>query len=271
MRTAMLQMVSQPQVSDNLQQAAHLIADAAREGAELVALPEYFCLMGHSDTDKLAVSEPPGHGVLQDFLAAQARTHGLWLVGGTVPLQGPDPGHVYNSALVFNPEGQQVARYDKMHLFCFDNGTERYDEARVLCPGDTPVVWELPSRDGHAWRIGLGVCYDLRFPEFFRHYSAQGVDLMVLVAAFTHTTGQAHWEVLLRARAIENLAFVAASAQGGLHRNGRHTWGQSLVIDPWGQVLAQRAQEPGVVCADLDAAQLQRCRSQLPALQHRRL
>ncbi len=271
MQIAMVQMVSNECVDENLEQAAQAIAQAAAAGAELVALPEYFCLMGQRDADKLAIQEAPGTGPLQAFLAEQARRHGVWLVGGTLPLQGPDAEHVYNSLLVYDPAGQLRARYDKMHLFCFDNGAERYDEARVLTPGSAPVGFELPSRDGHTWRIGLGVCYDLRFPEFFRHYTAQGADLMLLVAAFTYTTGQAHWELLLRARAIENLCFVAASAQGGTHRNGRRTWGQSLAIDPWGTVLAQQAQGAGVVLANLQAPDLAQRRTQLPALQHRRL
>ncbi|MGQ0710926.1 MAG: carbon-nitrogen hydrolase family protein [Rhodoferax sp.] len=271
MQIALVQMVSNERVEENLEQAAGFIAQAAAAGAELVALPEYFCLMGQRDADKLAIQEPAGQGPLQQFLAEQARRHGVWLLGGTLPLQGPDAQHVYNSALVYDPQGRQAARYDKMHLFCFDNGAEHYDEARVLTPGSTPVCFDLPSRDGHTWRIGLGVCYDLRFPEFFRHYAAQGADLLLLVAAFTYTTGQAHWEVLLRARAIENLCFVAASAQGGTHRNGRRTWGQSLAIDPWGQILAQQAQEPGLVLANLQAQRLGEHRRQLPALQHRRL
>jgi predicted amidohydrolase len=172
---------------------------------------------------------------------------------------------------VVNPQGACVARYDKIHLFRFDNGLESYDESRVLERGHTPARFELPSRDGHRWNIGLSVCYDLRFPELYRAYAKDGVDLMLVPSAFTHTTGQAHWEVLLRARAIENLAFVAAAAQGGVHPSGRRTWGQSMVIDPWGAVLAEQAQGEGVVLAELDPKTLAQHRTQLPALQHRLL
>ena len=271
MKVAMVQMVSGADVSANLACAAQWIAKAAARGAELVVLPEYFCLIGNRDEDKLAVQEPLGHGPIQEALAAAAQSAGIWLVGGTIPLSGTDPGRVCNTTLVFNPQGQVAARYDKMHLFRFDNGVERYDEARVLEAGGSPTLWALPSVDGHIWQVGLSVCYDLRFPEFYRHYAAQGADLLLVPAAFTHTTGQAHWEVLLRARAIENLAYVGASAQGGVHPSGRATWGQSLVVDPWGQVLGQLAQGEGLVLAELDPARVAQCRRQLPALQHRRL
>jgi predicted amidohydrolase len=276
MKVAALQMVSSDRVDDNLAQAAELVEQATLQGAELVVLPEYFCLMGLQDSAKLAIREPFGQGPLQQFLSAAAKTHGLWIVGGTLPLAAPAEvpdadARVFNSSLVFDPQGQCVARYDKMHLFRFDNGSERYDESRVLEPGSAPVTFDLPSRDGHRWRIGLSVCYDLRFAELYRAYAQTGADLLLVPSAFTHTTGQAHWEVLLRARAIENLAYVAAAAQGGVHTNGRQTWGQSMAIDPWGQVLAQQAQGAGVVLADLDYAKLQALRLQLPALQHRRL
>lgn len=271
MKIAAIQMVSTGQLADNLQQAATLLAQAAAQGAELAVLPEYFCLIGQHDADKLAIQEPYGSGPIQQFLADSARRLGLWLVGGTLPLTATQPDRVFNSSLVFDPQGQCVARYDKIHLFRFDNGVERYDESRVLERGATPVRFALPSRDGYLWQVGLSVCYDLRFPELYRCYAQQGVDLILVPSAFTHTTGQAHWEVLLRARAIENLAFVAAAAQGGIHPNGRHTWGQSIAIDPWGQVLADQAQDPGVVLAELDANTLVQRRSQLPALQHRLL
>ena len=271
MKIAAIQMVSTGQLADNLQQAATLLSQAAAQGAELAVLPEYFCLIGQHDADKLAIQETYGSGPIQQFLADRARSLGLWIVGGTLPLTATQPDRVFNSALAFDPQGQCVARYDKIHLFRFDNGVERYDESRVLERGATPAQFALPSRDGHTWQVGLSVCYDLRFPELYRRYAEQGVDLILVPSAFTHTTGQAHWEVLLRARAIENLAFVAAAAQGGVHPNGRHTWGQSIAIDPWGQVLAEKAQEPGVVLADLDANTLALRRSQLPALQHRLL
>jgi nitrilase len=269
MKIAALQMVSTDSCSANLAQAAELLEQAALAGAELAVLPEYFCLIGLHDADKLAIQEPFGAGPIQQFLADTARRLGLWIVGGTLPLTAPEPDHVYNSTLVFNPQGQCAARYDKIHLFRFDNGTESYDESRVLQRGTTPSQFALPSKDGHTWQVGLSVCYDLRFAELYRAYAKAGVDLMLVPSAFTHTTGQAHWEVLLRARAIENLAYVAAAAQGGTHPSGRRTWGQTIAIDPWGQVLAQRAQGPGVVLADLDVQTVQQRRAQLPALQHR--
>jgi nitrilase len=212
-------------------------------------------------------------------LADVAHGLGVWLVGGTIPLKhlqntevtslSPVSDRVCNSSLVFSPEGICVARYDKIHLFRFDNGQERYDESQVLEAGSTPVTFELPSKDGHTWKIGLSVCYDLRFPELYRAYATAGAHLMLVPSAFTYTTGQDHWEVLLRARAIENLAFVAAAAQGGLHENQRRTWGHAMAVDPWGKVLAQRDQEAGVVLFDLDFDLLSACRNRLPALQHR--
>lgn len=271
MKAAALQMVSTGAVADNLAQAGGLIAQAASQGAELVVLPEYFCMIGQSDADKLAIQEPFGTGPLQQFLADAARQHGVWLVAGTLPLSGASPERVFNSTLAYDPQGVCVARYDKMHLFRFDNGRERYDESRVLQAGAAPTQFALPSRDGHTWQLGLSVCYDLRFPELYRAYAERGADLLLVPSAFTYTTGQAHWEVLLRARAIENLAFVLAAAQGGVHPSGRQTWGQSMLIDPWGQVLASQDQGPGVVLAELDAADVVQRRSQLPALDHRLL
>jgi nitrilase len=269
MKIAAIQMVSTGQLADNLQQAGTLLRQAAEQGAELAVLPEYFCLIGQHDADKLAIQETFGSGPIQQFLADVARARGLWIVGGTLPLTGAGDNKVFNSSLAFNPQGECVARYDKIHLFRFDNGREAYDESRVLDRGHTPTRFALPSRDGHTWQVGMSVCYDLRFAELYRGYASAGVDLLLVPAAFTHTTGKAHWEVLLRARAIENLAYVVAAAQGGVHAGGRQTWGQSIAIDPWGHVLAERAQGPGVVLAELDAVAMQHWRSQLPALQHR--
>jgi len=273
MKVAALQMVSGMQLVANLDQARDLLAEAARAGAELAVLPEYFCLLGQRDTDKLAIQEDFGSGPIQQFLADTARALGLWLVGGTLPLSVNDPaqrsGRVHNSTLAFAPDGRCVARYDKIHLFCFDNGHERYDEGRVLQAGRAPTLFDLPSRDGHRWRLGLSVCYDLRFPELYRAYAALGADLLLAPSAFTYTTGQAHWELLLRARAVENLAYVLAPAQGGRHENGRRTWGHSMVVDPWGEVLGVQAQGPGLVLAELEATRVADCRRQLPALSHR--
>jgi len=266
MKVAAIQMVSGVSLPANLAQARGLLEQAAQAGAELAALPEYFCLMGHQDSDKLAARESFGEGAVQEFLAQAAGELGLWIVGGTLPLVAGDAAHVRNTSLVFSPDGERVARYDKIHLFKFDNGRERYDESRVIESGGETVAFDLPSRDGHTWRVGLSVCYDLRFPELYRALHA---DVLLVPSAFTYTTGQAHWELLLRARAIENLAWVVAPAQGGTHENSRRTWGHSMVIDPWGLVLAQRAEGAGVVLADLDAARQAALRAQLPALEHR--
>lgn len=268
MKVAAIQMVSGISLDANLTQAHELLDQARHAGAELAVLPEYFCLMGRHDRDKLLIAETPGLGTVQDFLSDTARELGLWIVGGTVPLATEDPQRAANACLVYDPHGRCVARYDKIHLFRFHDGQQGYDEAAVLQAGDTPVALALTDRAGHTWRVGLSVCYDLRFPELYRQLAA---DVLVVPAAFTHVTGQAHWEVLLRARAIENQAYVIASAQGGRHDNGRQTWGQSMIIDPWGVVLAQQASGPGVVVAELDPARLREVRQQLPALQHRRL
>ena len=266
MKVAALQTVSGTTVAGNIASAARLLAEAAGAGAELAVLPEYFCLMGARDTDKLEVRESFGGGPVQDFLAQQARSHGLWIVGGTLPMAAEDAAHVRNASLAYSPQGECVARYDKIHLFKFDNGREQYDESRVIEPGHALQAFTLPSRDGHAWRVGLSVCYDLRFPELYR---GLGADLLLVPSAFTYTTGQAHWELLLRARAVENLAYVAAPAQGGRHENGRRTWGHSMLVDPWGAVLAQREEGEGVVVADLSIERLAQVRQQLPALKHR--
>jgi nitrilase len=268
MKVAAIQMVSGVSVQANLDSARVLLEEAAQAGAQLAVLPEYFCLMGRRDSDKLAVREPFGDGPIQQFLAQAARECRLWLVGGTLPLAVDDPGRVRNTSLVFSPAGERVARYDKIHLFRFDNGRERYDESRVIENGTEPVAFALRDREGHEWRIGLSVCYDLRFPELYRALRA---DVLLAPSAFTYGTGRAHWDLLLRARAVENLAYVIAPAQGGVHENGRRTWGRTMVVDPWGEVLAQRDQEPGVVLADLDPGLQSRLRTQLPALEHRAL
>lgn len=268
MRIAALQMVSGQEVAANQQMAAALVAQAAGAGAELLVLPEYWCLLGQRDSDKLALAEDFGQGPLQDFLAQLARQHGVYLVGGTIPLKTASPDRAYNSSLVFDPQGVCIARYDKIHLFSFHKGREAYNEGKSLEAGSQAVAFDLRTRAGQLWRVGLSVCYDLRFPELYRQLAA---DIYLVPSAFTYTTGQAHWELLLRARAVENLAFVAAAAQGGLHSNGRQTWGHAMVVNPWGQVLAQQAQGAGVVLADCDWQALQNWRLQLPALRHRKL
>lgn len=262
LKIAAVQMISGPEVAPNLATAARLIAEAADQGARLVALPEYFPIISASDADRLAVREADGAGPVQDFLAAAAARHGVWLVGGTLPLASANPGKVLNSSLVYGPDGRRVARYDKIHLFGFTRGTERYNESQTIEAGSEVVAFDSP-----VGRVGLSICYDLRFPELYR---AMGpVDLLVVPAAFTHTTGQAHWELLLRARAVENLCYVLASAQGGTHPSGRRTWGDSMVVDPWGEVLGRLAEGPGVVAAEMDAARIAELRASLPALQHR--
>jgi nitrilase len=263
---AALQLVSTPDVARNLDSAARLVGEAARAGARLLALPEYFCLMGQRDDDKLAIAEADGSGPIQDRLSALAREHGVWLVGGTLPIRADTAGRVRNACCVYGPVGDRVARYDKIHLFTFDNGREHYDESRVLEAGSEPVAFEA---DG--LRVGLSICYDLRFPELYRALMQPPCDLLVVPAAFTWTTGQAHWELLLRTRAVENLCHVLASAQGGLHENGRRTWGHSMVIDPWGAVVAEVAEGEGLALAELDLVKRDALRIQLPALRHRRL
>lgn len=266
MKVAAIQMVSGISLDANLSEALRLLRLAAAAGAELAVLPEYFCFMGARDEDKLVIAETLGLGRVQDFLSDTARDLRMTLVGGTLPLATDDPAHAANASLVYDARGQRLSRYDKIHLFRYDNGRERYDESAVLTAGTAPTHFELLDHAGQAWRIGQSVCYDLRFAELYRALAA---DVLLVPAAFTHTTGSAHWEVLLRARAIENQAYVIASAQGGLHENGRRTWGHSMVIDPWGQVLAMHAEGPGVVIAELDAARLRQVREQLPSLQHR--
>ena len=265
MKIAALQMVSSTHVADNLQRAERLVAEAAAAGARLVALPEYFCFMGRADRDKLEIAEEPGRGPIQEALAAAARTHRVWVVGGTLPLKSGDPDRVLNANGVWSPDGLLAARYDKIHLFRYDNGRERYDEGRVLRAGEVPVALDV---DG--WRVGLSVCYDLRFPELYRALMDPPCDLLCVPSAFTYTTGRAHWELLLRARAIENQCYVIAPAQGGTHENGRRTWGHSLVVDPWGEMLGVRAEGEGVVLAELSRERIDDVRRQLPALEHRR-
>lgn len=269
MKVAAVQMVSGTMLDENLAQATVLIARAAQMQAELVVLPEYFCLMGLQNSDKLTIQEPFGAGPIQQFLSDMARIHQVWLVGGTLPISTHWPDKVTNSSLVYSPQGTCVARYEKIHLFRYQNAHERYDEAQTLQAGTRPTVFTMQARDGQSWTIGLSVCYDLRFPELYRAYAQQGAQIMLVPSAFTATTGAAHWEVLLRARAIENLAYVLAAAQGGQHANGRRTWGHSMVVDPWGSVLAEQAEHAGVVVAELVSTRVQGYRQQLPALTHR--
>lgn len=263
-KVAAIQMASGPNVSGNLSEARRLIAKAVEQGARLVVLPEFFAIMGMNDRDKVKVREQLGQGPIQDFLSETARHFKIWLVGGSIPLAGNSPEKVLNSCLVFDEHGKQVARYDKIHLFNLELGNENYHEAKTIEAGNQVVVVDSPFG-----RIGIGICYDLRFPELFR--AMKNVDIIVLPSAFTETTGKMHWELLVRARAVENLAYVIASAQGGYHVNGRETHGNSMVVDPWGRVLDRLPRGSGVVVADVNPAYQASLRASLPALSHRTL
>lgn len=265
-RIAALQMVSGPRVADNLATAGHLIAEAVGQGAQLVVLPEYFPIIGAADTDRVRAREDFGQGPVQDWLAATARRHGIWIFAGSLPLTADAPDKMRNASLAYNPAGECVARYDKVHLFGFKKGDEAYDEAAFIEPGNQLVAVDTPFG-----KVALSICYDLRFPELYRALMQPPCDVLCVPAAFTHTTGQAHWELLLRARAVENQCVVLAAAQGGLHLNGRRTWGHSMVVGPWGDVLAVCADGEGVAVAEVDAAHIAQVRLQLPALAHRRL
>lgn len=263
-RVAAIQMASGPQVKANLEEATRLVSLAATTGARIVVLPEYFAIMGLRDTDKVEAMEADGSGPIQDWMAATAARHQLWLIGAGVPIASASAGKVRNSCLAYDKTGKRVARYDKMHLFSLSMGQEQFNEARTIEPGDTVGVVESPYG-----RIGLSICYDLRFPELYR---AMGdVDIIVIPSAFTATTGKAHWETLVRARAIESLAYVIAPAQGGYHVNGRETHGDSMIVDPWGVVLDRLPRGSGVVVAGINPQYQQTVRKSLPALTHRTL
>jgi nitrilase len=263
-RVAAIQMVSTPSVAGNIATARALVAEAAAGGAMLVTLPEYWPIMGLKDTDKVSHAEAPGDGPIQTFMAQAAREFGIWLIGGTLPLVSQDAGRVMNTTLVYDPQGQPAGRYDKIHLFGFQQGAESYDEARTIVPGTDVSAFEAPFG-----RVGLSVCYDLRFPELYR---AMGeCALIVVPAAFTYVTGLAHWEVLLRARAIENQCYVLASAQGGTHASGRRTFGHSMLVDPWGKIVDVLDEGEGIVGGVIDQALLDQVRGNLPALKHRKM
>lgn len=265
---AAIQMASGPNVGANLLEAGRLIAKAAQAGASLVVLPENFAIMGMTEYDKVRIREQDGKGPIQDFLAEQAARNGVWLVGGTVPLAAHDPDKIRAASLLFDSAGKRVARYDKIHLFDvhIEETGEQYVESETIEPGETVVVVDTPFG-----RLGMAVCYDLRFPELFRRMINDGVDLFVLPSAFTAITGKAHWESLVRARAIENLAYVIAPAQGGYHVNGRETHGDSMIVDPWGRILDRLPRGSGVVMGELDPERLARIRRSFPVLEHRRL
>ena len=260
-------MVSTMDVKTNLKTAGMLLDQAAAMGVKLAVLPENWPLMGISERDKLACQEEYGNGPLQEFLAEKARSLGFWILGGAIPLISDKPDRVYNSCLLYNPDGVCIARYDKIHLFDVYVGTDNneiYRESDTIAPGREVTVANTPFGN-----IGMSICYDLRFPELFRMMLARDVTIIAVPSAFTHTTGKQHWETLLRARAVENLCFVIAAGQGGQHHETRETWGHSMIIGPWGDILASMEKGPGVVCADLDLEHLGLLRKSFPALEHK--
>ena len=265
---ACIQMASAPNVGANLLEAERLIQEAVSQKARLVVLPENFALMGNTETDKVAAREIPGSGAIQTFLAEQSARHGIWLVGGTIPLVADNDNKVRAASLVFDDLGEQVGRYDKIHLFEVElvDTDEQYNESETIEQGNEVLVLDSPFG-----RMGVAVCYDLRFPELFRQQLEAGMEILVLPSAFTAITGRAHWEVLVRARAIENLCYVVAPDQGGYHLSGRETYGHSMIVDPWGTVMNSLARGPGVVCADIELGRLQNARRNFPSIAHRRL
>lgn len=265
---ASIQMVSTPSLNENLETAARLIKAAADCGAQIAVLPEYFCLMGLKDTDKVNAREAAGSGPIQERLASIAQQNNVYLVAGTIPLEAKESNKVLNTSLVLDPRGIQIARYDKIHLFGFQTATERYEESETISAGSQPGQFSIEINEVE-WRFGLSICYDLRFPELYRALGQ--VDCHIIPAAFTYTTGKDHWEILLRARAIENQCYVLASAQGGLHLNQRRTWGESMLIDPWGEILGNLPEGEGFIQGKLSKDKLKEVRSKLPALKHRKL
>ena len=267
LRAAAIQMVSTADVDANLRTASELLEESAARGAKLAVLPENWSLMGNNERDKLVYQEDFGSGPLQEFLSGKARSLGLWLLGGSIPLSTGDPDHVYNSCLLFDPDGRCTARYDKIHLFDVSvarDGSETYRESDTFAPGSDITVANTPFGN-----IGMTICYDLRFPELYRRMLSRDITIIAIPSAFTQTTGKQHWEILLRARAVENLCYVIAAAQGGKHNEKRATWGHSMIVGPWGDILASMETGPGVVCADLDLLYQQETRKSFPALEHR--
>jgi nitrilase len=267
-KAAAIQMATGPNVSANLLTAEQLVEDAVNDNAGLIVLPENFAYMGKAESDVLAIKEQQGDGPLQNFLSQLASKHGIWIVGGTVPIECCDQSKVFASSLVYNDRGEQVARYDKIHLFDVHlvEADEHYSESSTIEPGSETCVIDTPFG-----KLGLAICYDLRFPELFRNLVDRGVEIIALPAAFTAITGKAHWETLVRARAIENLSYVVAAAQGGFHLSGRETYGHSMIVDPWGSVLAQVPRGPGSVSVKIDIDFLSNTRRNFPCIDHRKL
>ncbi len=267
-KIAAIQMASGTNVSANLIEVSRQILSAAQAGAKLIVLPENFAIMGLQDTDQVKIAENDGIGPIQDFLSEQAKKNKVWLIAGTIPLKSDDEDKIYAASLVYNDNGERVSRYDKIHLFDvhLEATSETYKESETIDAGNQVIVVDTPFG-----KIGLAICYDLRFPELFRQLALQDAEIIVLPAAFTAITGKAHWEVLLRARAIENLCYLVASAQGGYHVNGRETYGNSMIIDPWGVILDELPQGSGYVIADVDLENVKTIRRNFPALQHRKI
>ena len=267
-KIAAIQMASGTNVSANLIEVSRQILSAAQAGAKLIVLPENFAIMGLQDTDQVKIAENDGVGPIQDFLSEQAKNNKVWLIAGTIPLKSDDENKIYAASLVYNDNGERVSRYDKIHLFDvhLEATSETYKESETIDAGNQAIVVDTPFG-----KIGLAICYDLRFPELFRQLALQDAEIIVLPAAFTAITGKAHWEVLLRARAIENLCYLVASAQGGYHVNGRETYGNSMIVDPWGVILDELPQGSGYVIADVDLENVKTIRRNFPALQHRKI
>lgn len=267
-KVAAIQMASGTNVSANLIEVSRQIVSAANAGAKLIVLPENFAIMGLHDADQVKIAEEEGSGPIQDFLSEQAKKNKVWLIAGTLPIKSDNVNKVYAACLVYNEKGEIISRYNKIHLFDvhLEITSETYKESETIEAGNKAVVVDTPFG-----KIGLAICYDLRFPELFRELVKLGAEIIVLPSAFTSITGKAHWEVLLRARAIENLCYVVASAQGGYHVNGRETHGESMIVDPWGVVLDRLPQGSGYVAADIDIETIEKVRLNFPVLQHRKL
>ncbi|MCK5723389.1 MAG: carbon-nitrogen hydrolase family protein [Gammaproteobacteria bacterium] len=267
-KIAAIQMASGTNVSANLIEVSRQILSAAQAGAKLIVLPENFAIMGLQDTDQVKIAENDGIGPIQDFLSEQAKKNKVWLIAGTIPLKADDEDKIYAASLVYNDNGERVSRYDKIHLFDvhLEATSETYKESETIAAGNQAIVVDTPFG-----KIGLAICYDLRFPELFRQLALQDAEIIVLPAAFTAITGKAHWEVLIRARAIENLCYLVASAQGGYHVNGRETHGDSMIVDPWGSILDHLPQGSGYVIAEVELENVKSIRKNFPALQHRKI
>ncbi|EIJ36407.1 carbon-nitrogen hydrolase family protein [Thiothrix nivea] len=263
---AALQMASGPQVQANLMEAGRLIKEAAGRGARLLVLPETFAMMGVHETDRVKIAEPYGNGPIQSFISQQAKQYGVWIVAGTIPVHSDNPDRPYAASILFDDKGKAVARYDKIHLFdvMLSENQEVYTESDTTTPGREPVIVDTPFG-----KLGMSICYDLRFPELYRRLSAMGAQILVIPSSFTELTGKAHWETLLRARAIENLCYVIAPGQGGYHVNGRTTYGHSMIIDYWGRIRGECDRGAGVVLAELDMDALEQTRKTFPVLSHR--